>query len=259
MTMRYKYNASSMRFLWATEKNVCNFALRQGYHLPQAGKFPGGTGLPSLLGLHELPIKKGIGSQMMKVTEGFLTSCQVKCTGEKAGCQRCLSGRTRTKCTYPDAARANASKRRQVSVRKFRHSQDVDPTLGFSNPNYTQDSSTPEALPTVQTLDAGSGLTPLMVTNNSSETYTNGLDGLSDTLSDNTRDSSFPCCPSLRQAQEKSATFNSNFFPGGSIPSLDDDLDRFLGLGEIMFFCDVPVLQTPLNVPYRLCPGHPGI
>ena len=56
-----------------------------------------------------------------------------------------------------------------------------------------------------------------------------------------------------------SVTFDSNFFPDGSIPSLDNDLNRLFGLGEIMFFSDLPVLQTPLNMPTDCAPDTKAI
>lgn len=167
-------------------------------------------------------------------SNGSLLTCfQVKCTGEKDGCQRCLSGRTRSKCIYPDASRASASKRRQLSVRRFRRSQDVDLPLNLSNSDHlatTQDSSLPDAPPTIQALDPGPASVSPDVTYGSSETYTNELREPSETLTDSVPAQDDPWSPSLQQAREKSVNFDSNFFPDGRIPALDDDLDRFFEL-----------------------------
>lgn len=159
----------------------------------------------------------------------------MKCTGEKDGCQRCLSGRTRSKCIYPDASRASASKRRQVSVRRYRRSQDVDLTLHLSNSNHfdaTSGSSLPDVPSNVQALGVGPALTSPDVTYSSSETYTNELREPSEKLTDNARAPDVPWSPSLEQAREKSVSFDSNLFPDGGIAALDDDLDKFFELGE---------------------------
>lgn len=42
------------------------------------------------------------------------------------------------------------------------------------------------------------------------------------------------------QSREEPANFDTSFFSDGRMPALDDDLDRFFGLGETVLFCNVP-------------------